>query len=109
MATGTPVLLLVAPRLWLAGVVVVATSAAFGVLNVAAAGLRYRSVPTALLGRVSAAWRTTAYAASGAGALMGGAAASAHGLAAPFVLCAVLGGAATWAWLGATRSEPGTA
>jgi predicted MFS family arabinose efflux permease len=109
IATGTPALLLVAPRLWGAVMVVVATSAAFGVLNVAAAGLRYRVVPGDLLGRVSAAWRTSAYAAGGVGALVGGAAASAQGLAAPFVLSVVLGGIATCVWTAATRAVPGTA
>ena len=109
VATGTPALLVVAPGRWLAGVVVVATSAAFGVLNVAAAGLRFRSVPAELLGRVSAAWRTSAYAASGAGALVGGAAASVRGLSAPFVLSAVLGAIATVAWVAATRRHPGRA
>jgi MFS family permease len=106
VATGTPALLLAAPRLWLAVVVVVATSAAFGVLNVAAAGLRYRVVPGDLRGRVSAAWRTSAYAAGAAGALVGGAAASAQGLAAPFVVSAVLGGIATCVWMAATRAAP---
>jgi MFS family permease len=109
VATGTPALLLAAPRLWLAVVVVVATSAAFGVLNVAAAGLRYRVVPGDLRGRVSAAWRTSAYAAGAAGALAGGAAASAQGLAAPFVVSAVLGGIATCVWMVATRAAPGSA
>jgi Na+/melibiose symporter-like transporter len=45
VATTSPALLLLWPELWAAGVVVVVTSAAFGVLNVAAAGLRYRLVP----------------------------------------------------------------
>lgn len=91
-----------------AGVVVVVPSAAFGVLNVAAAGLRYRLVPAGLLGRVSAVWRTSAYVASGAGALAGGAPASAQGLAAPFALSPVLGVAATAAWCAAPR-RPATA
>lgn len=109
VATLTPALLLVASRLWLAVVVVVATSAAFGVLNVAAAGLRYRVVPDYLRGRVSAAWRTSAYAAGGAGALIGGTTASARGLTAPFILSAVLGSVVTCAWVAASRAAPGTA
>ncbi len=75
---------------------------AFGVLNVAAAGMRYRLVPGDLLGRVSAAWRTSAYVASAAGALAGGAAA-ARGLTAPFGLSVALGGIATMTWLASTR------
>lgn len=102
-ATVTPALLLLDERLWAAGVVVVVTSAAFGVLNVAAAGLRHRLVPVELIGRVSAVWRTSAYVASGAGGLAGGALASAQGLAAPFALSLVLGVAATAAWCAATR------
>ena len=108
-ATCTPGLLLAAGDLWAAAVVVVVTSAAFGVLNVAAAGLRYRLVPRDLLGRVSAAWRTSAYVASGGGALAGGAVASAQGLAAPFALSVLVGGAATAMWLLATRTHPATA
>jgi predicted MFS family arabinose efflux permease len=106
VTAGSPGLLLLASRLWLAAVVVVATSAAFGVLNVAAAGLRYRMVPGELLGRVSAAWRTSGYVASAAGALAGGAAASAQGLTAPFGLSVVLGGIATMTWLITTRAGP---
>jgi predicted MFS family arabinose efflux permease len=106
VVAGSPGLLLLAPHLGLAAVVVVATSAAFGVLNVAAAGLRYRMVPGELLGRVSAAWRTSAYVAAAAGALAGGAAAAARGLTAPFVLSVVLGGIATLTWLVSTRAGP---
>lgn len=109
VTAGPPGLLLLPPRLWLAAVVVVATSAAFGVLNVAAAGLRYRLVPGELLGRVSAAGSTSAFAAAGVGALAGGAVASARGLAAPFVLSVVLGGTATALWFLATRPGPGPA
>lgn len=42
VTAGLPPLLLVAERLWAAVVVVVLTSAAFGMLNVAATSLRYR-------------------------------------------------------------------
>lgn len=109
LTAGPPGLLLLPPRLWVAAVVVVATSAAFGVLNVAASGLRYRLVPGELLGRVSAAGSTSAFAAAGVGALAGGAVASARGLAAPFVLSVVLGGTATALWFLATRPRPGPA
>lgn len=104
VATATPALLLFAPQLWAAGVVVVVSSAAFGVLNVAAAGLRYRLVPRDLLGRVSAAWRTSAYAASAGGALAGGLIASTQGLSAPFVLSLAVGAVATALWLASTRT-----
>lgn len=106
VAACSPGLLLLAPHLWLAATVVIATSAAFGVLNVAAAGLRYRMVPGELLGRVSAASQTSAYVASAAGALAGGAAAAARGLTAPFGLSVVLGGIATMTWLISTRAGP---
>lgn len=109
VTAGSPGLLLVASELWLAGIVVAATSAAFGVLNVAAAGLRYRLVPSDLLGRVSAAWRTSAYVASGAGALAGGAVASSQGLAAPFALSVGLGALATFTWFHTTRLGPAPA
>lgn len=103
-ATGSPALLLLTGELWAAGLVVVVSSAAFGVLNVAAAGLRYRLVPTDLLGRVSAAWRTSAYAAAAVGALAGGAVASARGLSAPFVLSVAVGAVATALWWASARS-----
>ena len=108
-ATGSPALLLAVPALPAAAVVVVVSSAAFGVLNVAAAGLRYRLVPADLLGRVSAAWRTTAYAAGAGGALAGGAVASARGAAAPFVLSLAVGALATGAWLVSARPGPAPA
>jgi MFS family permease len=106
VATASPALLLLAPALWAAGVVVVVSSAAFGILNVAAAGLRYRLVPRELLGRVSAAWRTSAYAASAGGALAGGLIASTQGLSAPFVLSVAIGAIATALWLTSTRTGP---
>lgn len=109
VATGSPALLLVAPRLWAAAVVVTISSAAFGVLNVAATGLRYRLVPRDVLGRVSAAWRTSAYAASAGGALAGGLTASALGLSAPFVLTAAVGAVATAVWLASASTAPPSA
>jgi predicted MFS family arabinose efflux permease len=86
--------------------VVVVISAAFGLLNVAAAGLRYRTVPRELLSRVSGVWRTSACAASGAGALVGGAVASREGIQAPFVMSATLGVVATVLWLTVMRKGP---
>lgn len=105
-ATFSPALLLLASELWVAGVVVVVSSGAFAVLNVAAAGLRYRLVPTNLLGRVSAMWRTSAYAAGAGGALAGGAVASAEGLSAPFVLTLAVGAVATGVWMMSTQTRP---
>lgn len=109
LATASPALLLLTPALWAAGVVVVVSSAAFGVLNVAAAGLRYRLVPRDLLGRVSAAWRTSAYAASAVGALTGGLIASTQGLSAPFLFSVAVGAVATALWLASTRGGPALA
>jgi MFS family permease len=108
-ATTTPGLLLLVPRMWATVLVVVATSAAFGVLNVAAAGLRYRTVPGELLGRVSAVWRTGAYGASAAGAVMGGAVASGAGLQAPFLLSVVAGLTAISLWLRTDGGAPAAA
>jgi MFS family permease len=108
-ATATPGLLLFVPQVWATVLVVVATSAAFGVLNVAAAGLRYRMVPAELLGRVSAVWRTGAYGASAVGAIVGGAVASGAGLQAPFVLSLVVGIAATAMWWRAEGTSPAAA
>lgn len=109
VATTCPALLLLAPELWAAGIVVVVSSAAFGVLNVAAAGLRYRLVPSDLLGRVSAAWRTSAYASGAGGALVGGFVASTQGLSAPFALSVAVGVLATGLWLASTRTGPALA
>jgi MFS family permease len=103
-ATITPLSLLLLPSVWVAVVVVVGTSAAFGVLNVAAAGMRYRMVPHGLLGRVSAVWRTSAYGASAAGAIAGGAIASVAGLDAPFLLSLVVGAVAVTVWLATSRA-----
>ncbi|HSK54380.1 MAG TPA: MFS transporter [Jiangellales bacterium] len=98
VATMAPVLLLVAPELWAAVTVVVATSGAFGVFNVVAVSLRHRLVPDALLGRVTASWRTLVYGGSAAGAVAGGALASVRGLDAPFVLSAAIGALALLGW-----------
>ena len=109
IATLSPALLLLVPQLWAAAIVVIISSGAFGVLNVAAAGLRYRLVPGDLLGRVSAAWRTSAYAAGAGGALVGGLVASNFGLAAPFALSVAVGLVATVFWLPSTRTGPTSA
>ncbi|RFU19881.1 MFS transporter [Geodermatophilus marinus] len=106
LATATPCLLAAAPGLWSAGAVVVTTSAGFGLLNVAAAGLRQRVVPRGLLGRVTATWRTAVYGAAALGALGGGWLASGAGLEAPFLLAAALGVAATAAWWLASTPGP---
>lgn len=105
IATGAPILLLAAPTRWAAVVVVVATSAAFGVFNVAAVSLRHRLVPEDVLGRVVAAMRTAVLGAGALGAIAGGVVASAQGLDAPFVLSAVLGVLAVTVWWSATRRQ----
>jgi MFS family permease len=87
----TPVLLLVAPTLWAAGVVVVITSAGFGVFDVAVASLRQRLSPQRLLGRVVAAYRTALHGAGALGTLAGGGIAAAYGLGAPLIMSAVIG------------------
>lgn len=109
-ACVVPVLLVVRPERWVAVVVVVVTSGAFGVFNVAAVSLRHRLVPDALLGRVTATWRTAVYGAAAVGALAGGVVASARGLEAPFLLSAALGvvAAALW-WVGTAGLSPGPA
>lgn len=99
----TPGLLLVVPQRAVAGFVVLATSAAFAVFNVAAVSLRQRLVPAELLGRVTAASRTLVLGGSAGGALLGGALAAGQGLEAPFVLCVVLGTGAALAWTVGSR------
>jgi hypothetical protein len=106
VATLTPALLLVAPELWAAVTVVVATSAAFGVFNVVAVSLRHRLTPDALLGRVTATWRTLVYGGSAAGAVAGGALASVRGLDAPFVLSAAIGAVALVGWWRSSADPP---
>lgn len=98
ITAGAPALLLVAPQTWAAIVVVVTTSAAFGVFNVAATSLRHRLVPPQVLGRIVATWRTVVLGAGALGALTGGLVASARGLDAPFVLSVLLGGLAVVVW-----------
>ena len=98
-----PALLLAAPTTWGAIVVVMTTSAGFGVLNVAAVSVRQRLTPSRLLGRVTALWSTVVIGAGALGALAGGAVASSHGLQAPFVLSTALGIIATAQWWATTR------
>ena len=98
VTTGVPPVLLVAPHVWAAVVVVVATSGAFAVFNVAALSMRHRLVPDGLVGRVTAATRTVVYGAGAAGAVGGGAVAAASGLHAPFAACGVVAVVATVAW-----------
>jgi MFS family permease len=106
VTAGVPALLLLAPRLWAAVVVVVVTSASFAVLNVGAVSLRQRLVPEGLLGRVTAASRTLVFGGAAAGTLGGGVLASTLGLASPFVLSAVVAVLATAAWAVASRPAP---
>jgi MFS family permease len=73
----------------LVGLLVV-SSAAFALWNVAAVTLRQREVPPDVLGRVSAAHRLVLAGAGTAGALAGGALAEAHGATAPFLGAATL-------------------
>lgn len=102
----TPALLLASPTLPALTVVVVVTSASFAVLNVAAVSLRHRLVPTALLGRTTAASRTLTYGSAAAGALVGGLAASQAGVLAPFAVSAVIGVLATAVWVVYSRTGP---
>lgn len=104
LTAGVPVLLAVAPRLWAAVAVVVVTSAAFAVLNVAGVSLRQRSVPADLLGRVTAASRVLVFGGAGLGALLGGVLASGGGVTAPFLFSGVIALVATPAWWMASRS-----
>jgi MFS family permease len=100
---GLPVLLVVAPNLVAAVVVVTATSAAFAVLNVAALSIRQRLVPDGLVGRVVTASRTLTYGCGALGALTGGALAAAAGTETPFVFSGLIAIAATLAWVIASR------
>ena len=106
VTTMAPALLVVSGTVWAAVVVVVVTSGAFGVFNVAGASLRHRMVPYRVLGRVVATWRTVVYGAGALGAVAGGVLASARGLQAPFVLSAALGLIAVAMWWRAIQ-EPG--
>lgn len=94
----TPMLLVAAPDLWSAVAVILVTSAAFGVFNVAVTSLRHRLVPAELLGRTIAASRTAVLGTEAIGALAGGLVATVYGLDAPFILSAVFGtiGIALW-------------
>lgn len=108
LTAGVPVLLVLAPRLWAAATVVVVTSAAFAVLNVAGVSLRQRSVPNDLLGRVTAASRVLVFGGAGLGALLGGALAAGAGMAAPFLFSGVIALVATTAWwVGSRPATPG--
>ncbi|RIV39994.1 MFS transporter [Micromonospora radicis] len=105
VTAGVPALLAVVPDRAVAVVVVVATSAAFAVLNVAALSIRQRLVPGGLLGRVIAASRLVTYSCTALGALAGGALAAYAGLGAPFVFSGAVAVAATAAWWLASRPD----
>lgn len=108
LTAGVPVLLVLAPRLWAAVTVVVVTSAAFAVLNVAGVSLRHRSVPADLLGRVTAASRVLVYGGAALGALLGGVLAAGAGMSAPFLFSGAIALVATAAWWFASRpAAPG--
>ncbi|MFF5217875.1 MFS transporter [Micromonospora sp. NPDC000442] len=110
VTAGVPVLLAVVGHRAVAVVVVVTTSAAFAVLNVAALSVRQRLVPGGLLGRVIAASRLVTYSCTALGALAGGALAARAGIEAPFLFSGVVAVAATVAWWVASRpTTPGTA
>lgn len=103
VTAGVPALLVAAPQLWAAVVVLVVTSGSFAVLNVTAVSLRQRAVPGDLLGRVVAAGRTLSFSAAAAGALIGGLLASGAGVDAPFLFSGVIAILATAAWWAASR------
>ncbi|MBQ1026147.1 MFS transporter [Micromonospora sp. C95] len=103
VTAGVPVLLAVVGHRAVAVVVVVTTSAAFAVLNVAALSVRQRLVPGGLLGRVVAASRLVTYSCTALGALAGGALAARAGIEAPFLFSGVVAVAATVAWWLASR------
>ncbi|MER5458286.1 MFS transporter [Micromonospora sp. NPDC002389] len=108
VTAGVPVLLAVTPHRAAAVAVVVTTSAAFAVLNVAALSVRQRLVPGGLLGRVIAASRMLTYSCTALGALAGGALAAGAGIEAPFVFSGVIAVTATVAWwLASRRGTPG--
>jgi len=94
----TPGLLVLVPSSWAAIVVVSLTSGGFGVLNVAAVSVRQRLAPEALLGRVTAAWRTFVYGAGALGAIAGGVIAARLDLNATFLFSTVLGVVAVALW-----------
>jgi MFS family permease len=109
VTTITPALLVFSSTVWAAVLVVMVTSGAFGVFNVAGASLRHRLVPHRVLGRVVATWRTVVYGAAALGALAGGVLASKRGLEAPFVLSAGLGVIAVAMWWRATHDPRSSA
>ncbi|RKN47877.1 MFS transporter [Micromonospora endolithica] len=103
VTAGVPVLLVVAPNRIAAVTVIVVTSAAFAVLNVAALSVRHRLVPGGLLGRVVAVSRMTTYGCAALGTLAGGALAASAGADAPFLFSGTIAVAATAFWWVASR------
>jgi MFS family permease len=108
VTAGAPTLLIAVADRAVAVAVVVTSSAAFAVLNVAVLALRQRLVPDGLLGRVTAATRVLTYGGTALGALAGGALAAGLGAEAPFVFSGVVALAATVAWYVVSARPLGT-
>lgn len=98
VTAGAPTLLIAVADRAVAVGVVVTSSAAFAVLNVAVLALRQRLVPEGLLGRVIAATRILTYGGTALGALAGGALAAGLGAEAPFMFSGAVAITATLAW-----------
>ncbi|GAA0917990.1 hypothetical protein GCM10009557_89660 [Virgisporangium ochraceum] len=109
VTAGAPTLLIAVADRAVAVAVVVTSSAAFAVLNVAVLALRQRLVPDGLLGRVTAATRVLTYGGTALGALAGGALAAGLGAEAPFVFSGVVAIAATVAWYVVSARPTGNA
>jgi predicted MFS family arabinose efflux permease len=69
-----------------AALLLVFSSAAFALFNVAAVTMRQRQVPDALLGRVSSVYATFTQGAEGLGAILGGLIAVSAGIRAPMLI-----------------------
>jgi predicted MFS family arabinose efflux permease len=109
VSTGVPALLVISPQVWAAVVVVVVTSGAFAIFNVAAVSLRQRLAPMEVLGRVTAASRTVVYGSTALGAAVGGGLASIAGIESPLLFSAAIAVGATLVWWIASRPQPGDA
>jgi predicted MFS family arabinose efflux permease len=92
-------LIAVAPGVAVAGLLLAAYTAVDAVWSILSTSLRQELVPTELLGRVNAAYRTLGRGASPLGALAGGVLVAGAGVRAPFLVGApilVLAGLAAW-------------